>query len=83
MDIENYTNFRRKFEGYREKISAILKWATNKPSFDTKFVLSVKKSLEEYENLTEKQKDAIDNIIKKFGIKFEVNTAILDEEIEE
>lgn len=54
---------------YGKLISAILKWAKDRPDFDTKFVKSIKKFHDEKGILTYKQASAIDNIIRKFEIK--------------
>lgn len=47
-------------------IKKILIWSVNNENFDTKFVLSVQQNFKKYGRLTDKQKDAIENIYEKF-----------------
>ena len=51
------------------KCDVILKWALTRKNFDTSFVEGVKNSIEQYDNFTERQAAAVDNIITKFKIK--------------
>lgn len=53
------------------KIESVLSWANTKPDFKTDFIISVKNSFERNGKLTDKQTQAIDNIITRFGIKIE------------
>ena len=48
---------------------AILKWAKTNDTFDTKFVDSVKKQFEVKGKISPKQKQALENIMKKFKIE--------------
>lgn len=51
------------------KVNKILKWADGNTTFNTDFVLSLKKSCEQRGRLTENQLAALDNIIKKFNVQ--------------
>ena len=53
---------------YIEKCNKILKWASFKPKFSCSFVDSVLEQLKTYESITDKQKEAVDRIIKNFKI---------------
>lgn len=53
------------------KIESILIWAKSKADFQTDFVISVKSSFERNGKLSDKQIQAIDNIIARFGIKID------------
>jgi hypothetical protein len=50
------------------KIGKILKWATSHKEFDSNYVESLKTSSSRNRKLTEKQSQALDNIIKKWKI---------------
>ena len=52
-----------------QKIDMVLEWAESRPNFDTEFIHSLKEALDEYDELTYSQSEALDNIIKKFRIK--------------
>jgi len=51
------------------RINLVLEWAKNKPGFDKSFINSLKISCERTGKLTDKQKIAIENIIKKWKIE--------------
>ena len=51
-----------------EQIQLILDWSEEHPEFDTGFVLSMQERLEAGNELTDAQKQGIDNIIEKFHI---------------
>lgn len=51
------------------RINLVLKWAENNTWFDTDFVQSLKKSCERKGKLSENQKTALENIIKKLKIQ--------------
>lgn len=51
------------------KINKILKWAIDRPNFDTEFIESLKHNCQSKGTLTENQKQALGNIIKKFKIE--------------
>jgi hypothetical protein len=52
-----------------EKIEMVLEWADNEnPDFDTEFIESLQEQYEEKGWLSEKQEEALDNIINKFRI---------------
>ena len=50
---------------YNKKIQKILEYASQNPSFNTNFILSLHK---QGENFTEKQRKAVDNIIQRFKL---------------
>jgi hypothetical protein len=53
----------------QDKIELILAWAEGKDHFfDTAFVQELQGKLERYGKLTERQQEALDNIIEKFEI---------------
>lgn len=52
----------------RNKIECVLDWADNNPSFDKKFVLSLLRRLDNHQELTYAQLNALNNIINKFKI---------------
>lgn len=49
-----------------DKISLIRKYAEDHPSFDTTFVDSLEEFLDKFDELTEAQSGALDNIIYRF-----------------
>lgn len=51
------------------RINLVLNWAKNKPSFDISFINSLKSSCERFGKLSDKQKIALENIIKKCEIE--------------
>jgi hypothetical protein len=51
------------FEKYLEKIDIALEWSKKHPKFNNKFFIDVKESAIKYNNLTDKQKEAIDKIM--------------------
>ena len=54
----------------QDKIDLILGWAEGKEHFfDTAFVQELQGKLERYGKLTERQSEALDNIIDKFEIE--------------
>lgn len=60
-------------QGYSEedKINAVLRWseeAEEAEDFDASFVESLQTGLEKYGRLTERQEDALDNIIERWRI---------------
>lgn len=54
---------------YLKKIEKIEQWAESNEWFETDFIDSVKASILKYKNITEKQKNAIDNILSKCVMK--------------
>ena len=62
----DYTNYER--HSIFSKINLILRWAESNEFFDTSFVESIKRRCELTGQLSNKQKQALDNIIEKFGI---------------
>jgi len=50
---------------YNKKIQKILEFASQTPSFNTNFILSLHK---QGKNYTEKQRKAVDNIIQRFNL---------------
>jgi len=57
-----------KVDRYKGKIAKILEWAESKPSFNTEFVESISDNIEERGRVTDKQAEAIDNIIRRCRI---------------
>lgn len=53
----------------REKIDLILDWAAKNPEFETMFVEKMAEKLEKFGVLTERQSEALDNIIERWGIE--------------
>ncbi len=55
---------------YEDKCAAIMSWADERgdDDFDTTFVESIQEQIEKGRDLTQKQMDAIDNIIDQFRI---------------
>ena len=53
------------------KLDALIAWADENPSFDPKFLFSVKSHYERKGQLSLKQYEALDNIIAKFNIEIE------------
>lgn len=53
----------------QDKIDAILTWAEENDHFDTEFVSRLQSRLDSHGLLTDKQSEALDNIIEKFGIE--------------
>ncbi len=51
------------------RINLVLGWAKNRPDFDTTFITSLKTSCEKTGTLTDKQKVALENIIKKWKVE--------------
>jgi len=51
------------------KIEMILEWAEEHPEFDTSFVESLKSWYDRGVELSERQEEALDNIIEKFDIE--------------
>ena len=62
-----YTQYER--QSIFSKANQILLWAESNDFFDTSFVSSIKQRCEMTGVLSEKQKQALDNIIVKFGIR--------------
>lgn len=60
-DISSYS--------YRYKVEKILSWAHLRPTFDPTLIISVQQQLQKGRSLSEKQEQAIDNIISRFHIK--------------
>jgi hypothetical protein len=56
-------------EYYEDKCNAILEWAKGKPGFDPEFVENMLDVIEGGGELTERQGNAIDNIISKWRIE--------------
>jgi hypothetical protein len=54
---------------YGEKLERIMNWAEDNPDFNTKFIQSVYNQYEKHKTLSDKQKNSVDNIIKKFEIE--------------
>lgn len=52
-----------------EKIELILNWAEDHPEFDSTFVEDVSETYEEKGVLTDRQSEALDNIIAEFHIE--------------
>jgi len=63
----NFTSYER--NSHFNKINLILKWAEEKPSFNTDYVLSLKQACNRNGKLTDNQLSALNNIITKFKIK--------------
>lgn len=63
----NFTNYEA--NSILKKINSVLKWAKSKSNFDTNFIQSLKSSFNKYGKLSEKQDNALNNIIEKFKIK--------------
>ena len=57
-----------KVDRYKGKIAKILEWAESKPSFNTEFVESISDNIEERGRVTDKQAEAIDNVIRRCRI---------------
>jgi uncharacterized coiled-coil protein SlyX len=51
-----------------DKIELILEWAQYHPNFDTDYVEDLQQQLAEGQELTERQSEALDNIIERFRI---------------
>jgi len=51
------------------RINLVMKWAENRVGFDTSFIKSLQKSCEKNGKLSEKQSQALENIIKKWKIQ--------------
>lgn len=54
-----------------KKIAAVLKWSDTNENFDNTFVLSLGEFHSKYNKLTQRQEDALENIIDRFGINWE------------
>lgn len=52
-----------------EKLELILDWADDNPDFDTAFVEELYDCHEHRGHLTDRQEEALDNIIEKFKIQ--------------
>lgn len=52
-----------------QKIETVLEWAETKQDFDTSFVKSIENYLEKHERITDRQEEALDNIIRRFKIE--------------
>jgi hypothetical protein len=52
-----------------DKVELILEWASHNSSFDPEFVISCQHRLERYGRLTERQNEALDDIMDQFGIE--------------
>ena len=50
-------------------VEAVLDWAQDQVDFNTEFLESLQERLENGRELTERQREALDNIIEKWGIK--------------
>lgn len=55
---------------YLDKAYAIMEWAESKSKFDTEFVESIIRQLEEGKEASSSQETAIDNIIDGFRIAY-------------
>ena len=53
----------------REKVDAVLDWAEDHEFFDPQFIESLASWLEDNDELTEKQEEALDRIIERFNIE--------------
>ena len=56
------------------KISLILEWAYDKPSFDTKFLVSLVESYRKKGKFSQRQEEAVDNVYNKCNIAAFVET---------
>lgn len=56
------------YDDYENKCKMILEWAENKRFFDTSVIEGILEWIEEDNELTNSQMQAIDNIINGFGI---------------
>jgi len=56
---------------FSDKIDVILNWAKENDSFNPFFVLCMQKKLDKYDNLTDSQNQALDNILIRFYIDIE------------
>lgn len=52
----------------REKIDAILDWASENPGFDTSFIDSIAVHFDRHGRLTPTQEESLDNIIQGYRI---------------
>lgn len=56
------------YDELEEKIGMVLEWAEEHPDFDPEFVESLNDQLVDRGTLTDKQEDALDNIIESWNI---------------
>lgn len=54
---------------WAQRIETILEWAEGNPSFDTKFIEDLQEQLEGEGFLTDKQQNAVLNIMEKWHIE--------------
>lgn len=52
----------------KDKIDLVLEWAESNPNFDTTFIESIALYYDTHGCLTDRQIEALDNIIEKFRI---------------
>ena len=57
-----------RYDYLEERIETVLNWAADHPDFDLEFVESLKKQLEDRGSFSDKQEEALDNIIEKWRI---------------
>lgn len=62
----NFTSYET--NSHFNKINQVIKWAQNNSTFNTDFILSLKRTCQQKGRLTAKQLSALDNIIQKFNI---------------
>ncbi|QBO59586.1 hypothetical protein [Chryseobacterium salivictor] len=63
----NFTSYET--NSHFNKINLVLKWAETNTSFNTDFILSIKKTCRQKGRLTEKQLESLNKIIRDFKIK--------------
>lgn len=58
------------FDSYsdEEMVNGVLAWAEDHPDFDSSFIESLSESVEKRGELSEKQRDAVENIAAKWKI---------------
>ena len=60
-----------RYDDLKETIETIFNWAAEHSEFDPEFVKSLSKQLEDRGTLSDKQKDALHNIVEKWNMEEE------------
>ena len=56
------------YQELKDKIEMVFEWANDRSDFDQEFVESLYEQLEDRGTLSDKQEEALDNIIEKWGM---------------
>lgn len=68
VDSEGFME-KRESQEYIDKLDAIMAWAEDQSDFDDSFILDLQERVENGSTLTAAQRNAVDNILARFGIE--------------